>query len=90
MQPILQFALTSLYDLLVLEMAMPALYYKIKKHVKEIDYATTLNVLKRTLVTCQMKEDAKTLIVRYYDCRDLYTIVHQLRDEKASDMLLQM
>ena len=66
------------------------MYYKIKKHVRELNYETTLDVVKRALVTCQMKEDAKTLIVKYYDCRELFITINQLRDENSSDMLLQM
>ena len=76
LQPILSFSLSTLYDLLVMEMGMPAMYYKIKKHVRELNYETTLDVVKRTLITCQMKEDAKTLIVKYYDCRELFITVN--------------
>lgn len=54
-----------------------------------IDYANTLRLLVRTRICSQIKQDMLIINCRYLDFMELKKIIQQLRDENASDALIQ-
>ena len=90
LMPMLEEALDLLEDLMCNQLNMWAVFQRIKKTQKVVDYATTLKLLVRARSCGQMREDVTLLMCRYLDFMEHLRQLAQLRDERASDSLIEM
>lgn len=79
------FAIDFLEKVLCYDCSLDRLYNKIKKAYAEIDYSSTLKCLVRAKLAQQLKDDAKILLCKYLDIKEIYNQICQLRLEATTD-----
>ena len=65
------YAIDFLEKVLCYDCNLERLYIKIKKAYAEVDYISTLKCLVRAKMAQQLKDDAKILICKYLDIKEL-------------------
>lgn len=90
LMPMYEVATEHLQYILVNQLGFPKFYLKIVKQYKRIDYQSTLKILVRARICSQLKQDATLLICKYLDFMVEQRNLEQLRDENASDKLIQV
>ena len=87
--PLYEVAIDFVDKLLVQDLGLPRLFLKIKQQYKQVDYPSTLKLLVRARIVAQIRNDALLLTCRYLDFMQCKTNIQQLRDENATDSLIQ-
>lgn len=88
LMPMLEEAMDFLEDIMCNELNMWAVFQRIKKTQKIVDYMSTLKLLVRARLCGQMREDSILLMCRYLDLMEHLRQLAQLRDESATDSLI--
>ena len=79
------FAIDFLEKVLSYDCNQERLYKKIKKAYAVVDFNSTLKCLVRAKIAQQLKDDAKIMICKYLDVKELQKQINQLRQEATAD-----